>query len=932
MTFENFNLLKSMISQVSYNVGNTSQGINQNKSCTPSEFTSFTQSSKETNCQNFSDFESYITSCTKTKRKNTISTDIHQEQHHPNDFSEPVCTNKDDIFKNTSGTNNISNSSTKEIKSSESFLTTVAFNKQTNYLSNGKDSYNFKTLRLFNRNGKPLTDRMGRPLLGILGQPLVNIDDEGRLISDAKGNQVFNSLGESAIYSTTNLYITPSDEEPGIPLLDIDRKHILFLYDNTGHPMTDSLGRPLLKASGNLMFGISPTEILNLNDYKHYSLKTTYSKAPLENFVRLVQIFDSSLQPLTDEYGKPLSNSKIICNKHGMPMCDVAGHPLFFKHGTRIMTIPANNIDHKSKPVEKPTHDSDFKSIKDSFVKPISDSNNVFSLKEYCLAQSKINTNICGNDTMFNDNNYENICLPNNNEDLKSLTAKSSFEVFKRSVHNFTDSATDTSCNKNQIVYCNSNSININPTTVEDFKLSCRDLNLSGEKNSQNMKCSNITKQDYIRAVSHSNKYINFGNESIKHGENLTGEAVVLFDGRMKIGNKKSSSNVIAIKDIRNGRIGHSFMKRKPYKSMFRTNFLQYFKNAVNMTNIKYTDDRPIFNDYGKPMNDFYKNLLYDKYGIPLTGADGIKLSEKARQILRLKLRNIPINKDKTIKGEAFMSAFNYNKSCDQYGDPYYDKHGRPLYDLFGKLIYDIYGRPLTDAFNRPLIDAIGQPLMDSKGNVLTSDSKNAKTTTMVDVFGRHLYDKRGRALFDLYGRPRFDIYTNAVYDVCGRPATDGVGVKLYDFLNKAIQPYPEKPLYKNARAQLPKYIDRILTTPSLHLVLKYSHASLKDVFGGPLFDDFGKPLYNKIGKPLYDKYGRPLYDKDGRPLCDRYGRPLSEEIRQSRDDTTVSVVDSLKLLTLTKESSMWMEIKRSQTQALKQTESGVLGKTSLKM
>lgn len=926
MTFENFNFLKSMISQVSYNARNNSHGIDQNKSSTPSEFTSVTQSSKETKYLKLSDLESYITSFSKIKRKSNISTDI-QEKPYSNDLSKPADTNKDEniISKNTIGTNNISNGTTKEIKSSESFLTRVAFNKQTNYFSSCKDSYNFKTLRLFNRNGKPLTDRMGRPLLGILGQPLVNIDDEGRLISDAKGNQVFNCLGESAIYSTTNLYVPPSGEEPGIPLLDIDRKHILFLYDNTGHPMTDSLGRPLLKASGNLMFGIGPTKQLDLNEYKHYSLKTIYSKAPLENFVRLVQIFDSNLKPLTDEYGKPLSSSKIICNKHGMPMCDSDGNSLFFKHATRVMTVPENKIDFKSKQIEKLTQDSDLKSSKDSFDKPIYDSKKFISLKEYCLAQSKINTINYENDKIFNDNDYENI--PNNrpNEDLKSPTVKSPLEVPERSEHQFTDSAVDTDYNKKQIVYCASNSVNINPTAVEDFRISCRDLNMSGVT-------SNVTKQDYNCTVSHSTKYINFGNETVKHGENTTGEAVVLFDGRKKINNKKSSSNVLAIKDIRNGRIGHSFMKRKPYKNMFRTNFLQYFKNAVNMANLKYTDDRPIFNDYGKPMKDFYGSLLYDKYGIPLTGADGIKLSEKSRQILRLKLRNIPINKDKTIKGEALMNAFTYNKSCDQYGDPYYDKHGRPLYDLFGKLIYDIYGRPLTDAFNRPLIDAIGQPLMDSKGNVLTSDSKNSKTTTMIDVFGRHLYDKRGRALFDMYGRPRFDIYTNAVYDVCGRPATDGVGVKLYDFLNKAIQPYPEKPFYKNARALLPKYIDRILTTPSLHLVLKYSHASLKDVFGGPLFDDFGKPLYNKIGKPLYDKYGRPLYDKDGRPLCDRYGRPLSEEIRQSPDDTTVSVVDSLKLLKLTKESSMWMEIKRSQTQALKQTESGVLGKTSLKM
>lgn len=921
MSFENFRFSKPKLSEISKIERTLSQELYENNNSTPSELTSATNSSKlkVTKCLKSAGFESNISYCNDSTRKNTTSMNIHHEQHNPFDLPESIPTHEE----HSKGTNILS-SSLKEIKSSESFLPTAAFDKRHNiYFSSDNLSSTFKTLRLFNRNGKPLTDRMGRPLLGIFGQPLVNIDDEGRLISDVKGNQVFNSLGESAIYSTTNLFVPPSEEEPGIPLLDVDRKHILFLYDNTGHPLTDSLGRPLLKASGNLMFGISPKEKLNVNSYKQYSLRTIYGKAPLENFVRLVQIFNSSLNPLTDEYGKPLRNSKIICNKHGMPMCSEDGNPLLFKYGTRIdNSLLANNINYNSKPVERLTHNFYLKSSKDSFHKPIFDSNNFVSLKEYCLAESSVDTYKCKENKMCDGKN-ENIP---NNKDLKSPNVTSHLEVLKRSLQNYPDSALDeTSCIKNQIdpLHCDSNSIN--RPNASNFKLSCRKLTLLG-KTSHNMSYSHINQKRYICAASHNDKPINFENELVKNGDTSTGEAVILFDRSRTVETQKSSSNELAIKDIRNARIGHSFLRRKPYKNVFRTNILQYFKNAVNMTNIKYIDDRPIFNDYGKPMKDLYGNLLYDKYGIPLTGADGIKLSEKTRQVLRLKLRNIPINKDKTIKGEALMSALTYNKLCDQYGDPYYDKHGRPLYDLFGKLIYDIYGRPLTDAFNRPLIDAIGQPLMDSKGNVLTSDLNNSKMTTMVDIFGRHLYDKRGRALFDSYGRPRFDIYSNAVYDVCGRPATDGNGIKLYDFLNNAIQPYPDKPLYKNARNLLPKYIDRILTTPSLHLVLKYSQASLKDIFGGPLFDDFGKPLYNKIGKPLYDKYGRPLYDKDGSPLCDQYGRPLSEEIRQSPNDTTVSVVDSLKLLKLTKESSMWMEIKRSQTQALKKTESGALG------
>uniref|UniRef100_A0A1B6LHV4 Uncharacterized protein n=1 Tax=Graphocephala atropunctata TaxID=36148 RepID=A0A1B6LHV4_9HEMI len=915
LTFENFRFLNSKSISKSPNELQCKE-IHRNFNFTALESStnvqSFFLSKKSKNDFKCSDIESNFTSISQVQEKcldkNLKSVNCLWQFEPTN--SKSVFTNaKEAKYQSYDGNDSALSISTQEINSDESFLTMMTRTKRKFEFINPKDEFPdySKALRLFNKNGKPLTDRMGRPLVDILGQPLVVLDNQGRIISDMRGNQVFNTLGESGIYSSTNLFLSPSEEEPGIPLLDIDKKHILFLYDNKGHPLTDCLGRPLVKASGSLMIGMDPREMINVDLYKENQLRSLYGKAPLENFVRRVQIFDSLLQPLTNEDGKVLIEAKIICNKSGMPMCDKNGRPLFFKYGARIITPQPESLDNKNKIQTKESHHK-FSSQDEpqKSCELLKITTNLDTKKSLQVIGTKLHSKVVITEDEINDDN-------NHSQNLG----------FKSTL--FTSN--DVSTNETKSALGNLNNANtLNPTVPSKNIWSNGENPNKVLQESLNAEPNNIIIHNVTKIPSQ------WDQDSGIDKRKDSSEAIVIFDASKKMDkHTKSSMNTTALNNIKSRQMDHRVVKRKLNKNVYTTNFVQYFKNALNLTGSNQNSNNMSYNDYGTPMKDLYGNLLYDKFGIPLTGAQGRKLSEKARHTLRMKLRSIPVlpvNKKNVKDGKNKMQALACNESHDQFGNPYHDKYGRPVYDMHGNLIYDTFGRPLTDAYGRPLIDGIGQPLMDSQGNVLTAGINTSAKTTPTDLFGRHLYDKHGRSLFDSYGRPRFDIFTNAIYGSCGRPATDGNGNIFYDFLNKPIQPHPSKPLYKNVRTLLPNFIDQILAMPSLRRVLKYSWTSLTDAFGGPLFDDFGRPLYNKIGKPLYDKYGRLLYKKDGKPLCDCYGRPLSEEIQQSPDDQTLSVVDSLKLLKLTKESNEWMEVKRSQTQNVKPTDSGTLDKT----
>lgn len=635
-----------------------------------------------------------------------------------------------------------------------------------------------KPLRLFDKQGKPLTDRIGRPLLDIFGVPKVLIDSEGRPICDGYGDPVFNALGVSTVYADTNPTISPINEvESGIPLLDITKKHVVFLYDSKGNPLTDFVGRPLLKSSGSALFGMPSKKSENQN-----YLKPLYGKSPIENVVRNIQIFDSDGNPLTDEEGVLLSDQyscpKIVCNENGMPICDVHSKPLSFKYGKRI------------------------------------------SLHR-------------GNMTDTNENSLRKIVKHKNSDTLSNLVEKVNSIIEKTIEDNYS------SRNNKQF-----------PTN--------KDNRVEIQSNICYRKQTYKTKKSKLLFM---NKYFNKGSKPLSDND-----------------------------------------------------FLHYYRKSIHSQ-----ISSSVYNEYGKPLRDHHNNFLYDKYGIPLTGENGVKLSCKARQILREKLKNVPIPNPKEFNVELkTTSESSFYDKYDSFGRPAFDKWGRPLYDLYGKLIYDSYGRPLTDAYGRPLTDSIGQPLLDSDGHILTArSSQNGSNPFLYDIFGRPTHDRFGNILFDIYGRPKYDIYTNSIYDNIGRPVTDANGIVLKDSSGNNLCPFPNKPLYKDTKKMLSIHIDKLLSMPIMNKIIMWKQQNLVDAFGGPLFDDFGRPMYSKFGIPLFDKYGRPLYNKNGKPFCDIYGRPLSEEIRSEPPQDTLSVIDSLKLLKLSGDTSKWMETNEYQLRFL---------------
>ncbi|XP_054282271.1 uncharacterized protein LOC128999676 [Macrosteles quadrilineatus] len=756
-------------------------------------------------------------------------------------------------------------------------------------------------LRLFSKSGKPLTDQKGRPLANIFGEKLVIFDDEGKVVSDLRGNQVFNCLGESAIYPSTNLNIPPSDNEPDIPLLDIGRGNILFLYDNTGHPLTDCFGRPLLYASGKPMIGMRAKDKVDISNHEGHSLKKIYSRKPLENLIRHVQIFNSTGKPLTDGCGRLLEDASIICNKNGMPMCTSNSQPLYFKYGNKIALAKRKNIN-MDNIEENVKLESEFLQLSDSRADLTSmaieksfdgigkdkDEQKVGKVKFADGFMSDRFVKYSNENDILGSVDFENPDLSNDSKTTLLST-----------VENNVDKNLE---NKNETIHITDTPKTENMADILEKQENQSKPLLRETSGSQKF----TTEQNVIVLPPDASENLpeNKTEDKLDHKTNLKKEStntVFLFNATEKIKNT-SSVHVAHFEAIKEEQ---SRFKSKSPKKMYSLNLFQFFKDSLSKTSEKQCMEPYQYNEYGKPLKDIHGNFLYDRHGIPLTGAHGRRLGDKARQTLRSKLRNVPKKKVNIPSRDKFLSL-SHNESHDEFGEPVYDKYGRPLYDLAGMLIYDKFGRPLTDAYGRSLVDAIGQPLMDCEGRVLTSADESYSNTKLVDIFGRKIYDRRGRMLFDSFGRPKYDIFTNAIYDNCGRPTTDANGRILFDFLNKPIQPFSEKPLYKNVRSHLPKHIDTILAVPSVYRLLKYSQP-LKDAFGGPLFDDLGRPLYNKIGMPLFDRYGRPLYKSDGTPLCDCYGRPLSEDVRESDDDQTLSVVDCLKLLKVTDESSKWM-------------------------
>lgn len=109
------------------------------------------------------------------------------------------------------------------------------------------DEYS-KPLRLFNTNGRPLTDNSGRPLKTICGESLIIFDEGGIPLSDWENNPVCDSLGKFMDDADFNSE-TPWDSEI-LRSFTMDTGDPKMFYDVEGMPLTSVSGTMLLNASG----------------------------------------------------------------------------------------------------------------------------------------------------------------------------------------------------------------------------------------------------------------------------------------------------------------------------------------------------------------------------------------------------------------------------------------------------------------------------------------------------------------------------------------------------------------------------------------------------------------------------------------------------------------------------------------------------------
>uniref|UniRef100_A0A1B6CDS2 Uncharacterized protein n=1 Tax=Clastoptera arizonana TaxID=38151 RepID=A0A1B6CDS2_9HEMI len=643
-------------------------------------------------------------------------------------------------------------------------------------------------------------------------------------------------------------------------------------------------------------------------------------------YTKPLRVFDKRGKPLTNKFGRPLldifGKPKVMINMDGRPVCNEQGDPVFNALGDSTVyedtdsTIPPIGDEEPGIPIKDITgqeilflYDNAGNPLTDLFGRPLltSSGSSIFGIN---AKKSKIN-NIYK--PLYGKNPIENI--------IRNI------QIFDSNGNPLTDEegvplnkfSSDIICNDDGLPICDQYNkplgfkygkrLNLQRKIINEIHVNIHKTHETMHK-VENNDCINRCKLS-----SHESSIVNTNKK----------DASSLIEKR-KILSKQNRNNInlkqMLFKEIHNKKMyktkeskhlyDRNHLKNNKHKSKSENDFLHHYKNSLQ-NKVSST----IYNEYGKPLIDCSENLLYDNFGIPLTGENGVRLNEKTRQILREKLLNIPILNPKDYDPDfKILSESTFFDDFDQFGRPNFDKWGRPLYDLYGKLIYDSFGRPLTDAFDRPLTDSIGQPFLDKDGRILTARIY-LKKSFMIDIFGRPTHDRQGNALFDVYGRPKYDIYTNSIYDDYGRPVSDANGIILKDAKGNSFEPFPNKPLYKNSHKLLSFHIDKLYSIPVLNKFLMWKYKNLVDPFGGPLFDDYGHPMYSKAGKPLFDKYGRPLYDKKGKPLCDSYGRPLSEEIRPNPPIDTLSVIDSLKLLRLTDDTLKWMEVNEQQLKLL---------------
>ncbi|KAK9507213.1 hypothetical protein O3M35_007121 [Rhynocoris fuscipes] len=224
-------------------------------------------------------------------------------------------------------------------------------------------------MKVYNKNGLPLTDPSGTALLDAKGTELMQFDDQGVPIRDSFGDRIYDEFKVPLNCKADESIISMNDKP-------------FRIYDKQGRPLTDLNGLPLNLANGMCMIkfdnaGRPASDFRNsqLFDFNGKSLQDPQANAEFSietEAIKLVkrdgtpvQVYNREGMPLTDAAGIMLINSDgthLCLNNDKYPVSDWNGDPVFNELGQPLM-----------KPCDPVGTDIQEELVKDIFGRPMKD-------------------------------------------------------------------------------------------------------------------------------------------------------------------------------------------------------------------------------------------------------------------------------------------------------------------------------------------------------------------------------------------------------------------------------------------------------------------------------------------------------------------------------------------------------------------------------
>ncbi|KAL1132726.1 hypothetical protein AAG570_010678 [Ranatra chinensis] len=631
--------------------------------------------------------------------------------------------------------------------------------------------------RLYNAEGRPLTNHLGEVLTNARGSLLLKFDSEGYPIGDMNGEKCFDDLGNAI--GSRRFYPFGPNGHYNLKTLNLKGKDLGVLFDATGLPVTDAHGNPLFNSKGKSMVKFSENNIpINgidggiLFEISGLPLPQSLDKPLYCPRGCPVRLFDSDGHPLTDKFGYILKCVKgeyllkvdqinrIVSDRKNGPVFDAKRVPKYLHLEFDCRRVPENETESQRKRCRSPKVLYNFKGF------PLTDSS------------GKLLVDVTGKPLI------EFECTKN--PEISNLVFDLEGSTYVRRV--------EVGCALNHLLFTGDG---IPLTDTAGHILKSRTGSLLVELDSNGLPIKDALSRPLYD----------------ENGKLLTNQSPV----RSKIA---AEGQFISIN------LNCNLYDHKDWPLTDEQGFLLYKSTGSPLI---------IVDNNGKPLSDYMGDPVYDENGVPVTAKAGCWVDQHGRG-LRL---------------------------YDPDGLPLTDVEGRELYDLSGNscIRADSIGRPAMDREFRPIRDALGSHITDPKFDASVSPQgphrcievldDRSRATRIFDKTGRPLTDCKGRCMFSSDGSPLIRISDS------GRLA-DREGDTVYDADKMPLGCGPGKPIKYPCGKPMRLY----------------------DSCAWPLTDKEGFPLLTAGGRSmlLVDRLGRPASDLNGGDLYDGEGRKSGED------------------------------------------------------